>query len=211
MLSGTYLPTLWIVIAVPPGWGNGCWSMTKWVPQHATSQPPSGTTPSPRLHLTSSHAKVCWGNFDWGFLLVFQYTYITVHQLLFVKFNYCIILVITVDTVYLYAGDTVFYLFSSHFLVVVFVLTEIFIPVPPYLGSDSSASTGLIQDDDCRGSVYCPLECQCDRAIVRCSRARLTEIPRGIPPDTTELWVLGSCDRIYRKTRITKLVWYSIG
>lgn len=42
-------------------------------------------------------------------------------------------------------------------------------------------------DDDCSGSVYCPPECQCQGTAVRCSRAHLTQIPRGIPPDTTEL------------------------
>lgn len=44
-------------------------------------------------------------------------------------------------------------------------------------------------EDDCAGSVYCPPECQCRGTVVRCSRSHLTQIPRGIPPDTTELWV----------------------
>ncbi|XP_045582081.2 protein slit isoform X2 [Procambarus clarkii] len=42
---------------------------------------------------------------------------------------------------------------------------------------------------DCNGSVYCPPECQCRGKVVRCSRAHLTQIPRGIPPDTTELYL----------------------
>ncbi|KAK3862677.1 hypothetical protein Pcinc_031488 [Petrolisthes cinctipes] len=44
-------------------------------------------------------------------------------------------------------------------------------------------------EDDCSGSVYCPPECQCQGTAVRCSRAHLTQIPRGIPPDTTELYL----------------------
>ncbi|XP_047472308.1 protein slit-like isoform X1 [Penaeus chinensis] len=44
-------------------------------------------------------------------------------------------------------------------------------------------------EDDCAGSVYCPPECQCRGAVVRCSRSHLTQIPRGIPPDTTELYL----------------------
>uniref|UniRef100_A0A0P4WAZ2 Protein slit n=1 Tax=Scylla olivacea TaxID=85551 RepID=A0A0P4WAZ2_SCYOL len=57
------------------------------------------------------------------------------------------------------------------------------------VGSQLLICQGAVPDDDCRGSVYCPPECQCDRTTVRCSRAHLTQIPRGIPPDTTELYL----------------------
>lgn len=41
----------------------------------------------------------------------------------------------------------------------------------------------------CLGDDYCPPQCNCAGSIVRCSRSRLTEIPRGIPPETTELYL----------------------
>ncbi|XP_043269107.1 protein slit isoform X1 [Venturia canescens] len=39
----------------------------------------------------------------------------------------------------------------------------------------------------CLGDDYCPPRCNCAGSVVRCSRSHLTEIPRGIPPETTEL------------------------
>ncbi|XP_066950508.1 protein slit-like isoform X2 [Macrobrachium rosenbergii] len=44
-------------------------------------------------------------------------------------------------------------------------------------------------EEECAGSVYCPPECDCRNTVVRCSRAHLTQIPRGIPPDTSELYL----------------------
>ncbi|XP_058798231.1 protein slit isoform X2 [Phymastichus coffea] len=41
----------------------------------------------------------------------------------------------------------------------------------------------------CLGDDYCPPQCSCAGSVVRCSRSRLTEIPRGIPPETTELYL----------------------
>ncbi|KAK2586210.1 hypothetical protein KPH14_001469 [Odynerus spinipes] len=41
----------------------------------------------------------------------------------------------------------------------------------------------------CLGDDYCPPQCNCAGSVVRCSRAQLTEIPRGIPPETTELYL----------------------
>ncbi|XP_051157460.1 protein slit isoform X1 [Leptopilina boulardi] len=41
----------------------------------------------------------------------------------------------------------------------------------------------------CLGDDYCPPQCNCAGSVVRCSRSRLTEIPRGIPPETTELYL----------------------
>ncbi|KAK0167887.1 hypothetical protein PV327_001742, partial [Microctonus hyperodae] len=39
----------------------------------------------------------------------------------------------------------------------------------------------------CLGDDYCPPRCQCAGSVVSCLRSHLTEIPRGIPPETTEL------------------------
>ncbi|XP_015606545.1 protein slit isoform X1 [Cephus cinctus] len=41
----------------------------------------------------------------------------------------------------------------------------------------------------CLGDDYCPPQCNCAGSVVRCSRSHLTEIPRGIPPETTELYL----------------------
>jgi len=42
-------------------------------------------------------------------------------------------------------------------------------------------------DQGCLGDNYCPPKCTCTGTVVRCSRVRLQEIPRGIPPETSEL------------------------
>lgn len=42
-------------------------------------------------------------------------------------------------------------------------------------------------DQGCLGDNYCPPKCTCMGTVVRCSRAKLTEIPRGIPAETSEL------------------------
>lgn len=42
-------------------------------------------------------------------------------------------------------------------------------------------------DQGCLGDNYCPPKCICTGTVVRCSRVRLQEIPRGIPPETSEL------------------------
>ncbi|KAK6638540.1 hypothetical protein RUM43_006807 [Polyplax serrata] len=44
-------------------------------------------------------------------------------------------------------------------------------------------------DQGCLGDTYCPPKCTCTGTVVRCSRAKLKEIPRGIPPDTSELYL----------------------
>ncbi|XP_044259557.1 protein slit isoform X2 [Tribolium madens] len=44
-------------------------------------------------------------------------------------------------------------------------------------------------DQGCLGENYCPPKCSCTGTVVRCSRAKLTEIPRGIPPETSELYL----------------------
>lgn len=44
-------------------------------------------------------------------------------------------------------------------------------------------------DQGCLGENYCPPMCTCTGTVVRCSRAKLREIPRGIPPETSELYL----------------------
>merc|ERR1719483_1044885 len=41
----------------------------------------------------------------------------------------------------------------------------------------------------CLGDNYCPPACSCTGTIVRCSHAKLTKIPKGIPPETSELYL----------------------
>jgi slit protein 2 len=41
----------------------------------------------------------------------------------------------------------------------------------------------------CLGDNYCPPECTCTGTVVRCSHAKLTEIPREIPRETSELYL----------------------
>ncbi|KAF7280648.1 hypothetical protein GWI33_005616 [Rhynchophorus ferrugineus] len=44
-------------------------------------------------------------------------------------------------------------------------------------------------DQGCLGDNYCPPMCSCTGTVVRCTRASLKEIPRGIPPETSELYL----------------------
>lgn len=44
-------------------------------------------------------------------------------------------------------------------------------------------------DEGCLGEGYCPPSCTCTGTVVRCSRNKLKEVPRGIPPETSELYL----------------------
>ncbi|KAJ6647852.1 Protein slit [Pseudolycoriella hygida] len=44
-------------------------------------------------------------------------------------------------------------------------------------------------DEGCLGEGYCPPMCTCTGTVVRCSRNKLNEIPRGIPAETSELYL----------------------
>lgn len=44
-------------------------------------------------------------------------------------------------------------------------------------------------DVGCLGDNYCPPSCSCTGTIVRCSHAKLDQIPKGIPPETSELYL----------------------
>ena len=43
--------------------------------------------------------------------------------------------------------------------------------------------------EGCLGDNYCPPECTCTGTVVRCSHAKLKEIPNGIPRETSELYL----------------------
>lgn len=66
-------------------------------------------------------------------------------------------------------------------------------------------------DQGCLGENYCPPMCSCTGTVVRCSRAQLKEIPRGIPPETSELYLdfneIGriQTDRISHLKSLTRL------
>ncbi|XP_014246205.1 protein slit isoform X2 [Cimex lectularius] len=66
-------------------------------------------------------------------------------------------------------------------------------------------------DQGCLGDNYCPPKCTCAGTVVRCSKAKLTEIPRGIPPETSELYLdvneisMIQADRINHLKYLTRL------
>lgn len=45
------------------------------------------------------------------------------------------------------------------------------------------------EDNSCLPSSGCPDVCTCSDGVVRCSNRGLRLLPKGIPKDTTELWV----------------------
>lgn len=44
-------------------------------------------------------------------------------------------------------------------------------------------------NDGCLGDGYCPPSCTCTGTVVRCSGNKLNEIPKGIPQETSELYL----------------------
>lgn len=60
-------------------------------------------------------------------------------------------------------------------------------------------------DQGCLGENYCPPKCTCTGTIVRCTRAKLTEIPRGIPIETSELYLDENQITTIQPDRITHL------
>lgn len=57
----------------------------------------------------------------------------------------------------------------------------------------------------CLGEDYCPPMCTCTGTVVRCSRNKLTEIPRGIPTETSELYLESNEISIIHQERIRHL------
>ncbi|CAG5123894.1 unnamed protein product, partial [Candidula unifasciata] len=47
----------------------------------------------------------------------------------------------------------------------------------------------VVVENSCDPRAYCPPKCTCTGTVVRCSHQQLTEIPKYIPIDTTELYV----------------------
>ena len=63
---------------------------------------------------------------------------------------------------------------------------------PPHINSNSITFFQKILDGNdagCLGDNYCPPECTCTGTVVRCSHAKLKEIPSGIPRETSELYL----------------------
>lgn len=66
-------------------------------------------------------------------------------------------------------------------------------------------------DQGCLGENYCPPMCSCTGTIVHCSRTKLKEIPRGIPAETSELYLESNeieniqIDRIKHLKSLTRL------
>jgi slit 2 len=61
------------------------------------------------------------------------------------------------------------------------------------------------------GEGYCPPSCICTGTVVRCSRNKLKSIPKGIPAETTELYLESNeismihADRISHMKSLTRL------
>lgn len=64
---------------------------------------------------------------------------------------------------------------------------------------------GSDDDGGCLGDGYCPPSCVCTGTIVRCSRNKLKEIPRGIPAETTELYLESNEIGMIHSDRISHL------
>ncbi|XP_055904656.1 protein slit isoform X2 [Eupeodes corollae] len=66
-------------------------------------------------------------------------------------------------------------------------------------------------NEGCLGDGYCPPSCTCTGTVVRCSRNKLNEIPKGIPPETSELYLESNditmihMDRIAHLKSLTRL------
>lgn len=61
------------------------------------------------------------------------------------------------------------------------------------------------EDNSCLPSSGCPDVCTCSDAVVRCSNRGLRSLPKGIPKDTTELWV--RCQHPQKNSNTYKGVW----
>ena len=60
-------------------------------------------------------------------------------------------------------------------------------------------------NNGCLGKDYCPPMCTCTGTVVRCSRNNLTEIPRGIPTETSELYLESNAITMIHPERIRHL------
>lgn len=64
---------------------------------------------------------------------------------------------------------------------------------------------GADNNDGCLGEDYCPPTCTCTGTVVRCSHNNLTEIPRGIPSETSELYLESNEITLIHQERIRHL------
>ncbi|XP_059622611.1 protein slit [Phlebotomus argentipes] len=60
-------------------------------------------------------------------------------------------------------------------------------------------------DQGCLGEDYCPPQCSCTGTVVRCSRNKLKEIPKGIPAETSELYLESNDITMIHPDRISHL------
>lgn len=65
------------------------------------------------------------------------------------------------------------------------------------------------EDNGCLPASGCPDVCTCSDSVVRCSNRGLHSLPKGVPKDTTELWVtqrhkLKHTDVHFQQTRMCK-------
>lgn len=60
-------------------------------------------------------------------------------------------------------------------------------------------------DQGCLGEGYCPPSCTCTGTIVRCARNGLHEMPKGIPSETTELYLESNNISVIQPERIRHL------
>ncbi|XP_055372509.1 protein slit isoform X2 [Condylostylus longicornis] len=60
-------------------------------------------------------------------------------------------------------------------------------------------------NEGCLGEGYCPPLCTCTGTVVRCSRNKLIEIPKGIPTETSELYLESNEIKMIHMDRISHL------
>ncbi|XP_028974028.2 slit homolog 2 protein isoform X11 [Esox lucius] len=65
------------------------------------------------------------------------------------------------------------------------------IPIQDVAGQDFTCDDGN-EENSCSPVLRCPAECSCLDTVVRCSNKGLSSLPKGLPKDTTELYLDGN-------------------
>ncbi|KAJ8000452.1 hypothetical protein DPEC_G00180270, partial [Dallia pectoralis] len=65
------------------------------------------------------------------------------------------------------------------------------IPIQDVAGQDFTCDDGN-DDNSCSPVLRCPSECSCLDTVVRCSNKNLSSLPKGLPKETTELYLDGN-------------------
>ncbi|XP_071264559.1 slit homolog 2 protein isoform X2 [Salvelinus alpinus] len=65
------------------------------------------------------------------------------------------------------------------------------IPIQDVAGQDFTCDDGN-DENSCNPVLRCPAECSCLDTVVRCSNKGLSTLPKGLPKDTTELYLDGN-------------------